>query len=36
MRSHNFWHCQLYIKTPFKLQPEDSFMETETCCCYVI
>ena len=21
------WHCQLYIKTPFELQPEDGFVE---------
>ena len=29
-------HCQLYIKAPFKLQPEDGFMKAETCSCYVL
>jgi len=25
-----------FILKPFKLQPEDSFMKIETCCCYVL
>ena len=28
--------CQLYIKTPFKLQPEDGLMKPETRICYVL
>jgi hypothetical protein len=27
--------CQLYIKDPFKLQPEDCFIKAETCSCCV-
>jgi len=27
---------QLYIKPPFKLQPEDGFMTAETCSCYIL
>jgi hypothetical protein len=29
-------HCQLYIKAPFKLQPEDGFMKAETCSSHVL
>ena len=28
--------CRLYVKPPFKLQPEDGFMRAETCSCYVL
>ena len=28
--------CQLYIKVPFKLHPEDSFIKAETCSCCVL
>jgi hypothetical protein len=31
-----FGRCQLCIKVPFKLQPEDGFKRAETCGCYVL
>jgi len=29
-------HCQVYMKVPLNLQPEDGFMRAEICSCYVI